>query len=208
MATHELKCHPTPFQQVLDGSKPFEVRQNDRNFQIGDTLHLREFQPTVGPHGGYTGRETTVLVTSILENCYGLPAGLCVLGLGIDRDARITELLEANNREVNRRREAERDVASLREEMAAVAVAVGRSENDGFDVDWFQLADEVREKVREVSHLRVMLDFATAAILAVHTRNESLQGERKLTGTGLLILLMLAVMGWLAVYGGYRLIVG
>lgn len=51
---HELKTHPVYFERLEDGSKTFEIRRNDRGFQTGDTLQLREYDPT---SNGYTGRE-------------------------------------------------------------------------------------------------------------------------------------------------------
>jgi len=63
---HELKTLPAYFERVADGSKTFEIRRNDRGFQAGDTLHLREYNPA-GDHDKcpddqcqtkrYTGRE-------------------------------------------------------------------------------------------------------------------------------------------------------
>lgn len=51
---HELKTLPSYFERIEDGSKTFEIRRNDRGFQAGDTLQLREYDP----HGSrYTGRE-------------------------------------------------------------------------------------------------------------------------------------------------------
>lgn len=44
---HELKIWPQYFCRVKDGSKTFEVRRNDRGFQPGDTVLLREYDPTV-----------------------------------------------------------------------------------------------------------------------------------------------------------------
>jgi N-glycosidase YbiA len=41
--------------------------------------------------------------------------------------------------------EAEEIIRILRSELADVAVAVGRSDEDGYDVDWFGLSDDVRE---------------------------------------------------------------
>ena len=64
MTIHELKCWPEGFQALIDGRKPFEVRKDDRGFQVGDTLHLREYQPVSDT---YTGRETDVRVTYILH---------------------------------------------------------------------------------------------------------------------------------------------
>lgn len=42
---HELKIWPQFYSRVADGSKTFEVRNNDRNFQFGDTVTLREYDP-------------------------------------------------------------------------------------------------------------------------------------------------------------------
>lgn len=40
---HYLKILPEYFQAVRKGIKSFEVRLNDRNFQVGDTLILEEY---------------------------------------------------------------------------------------------------------------------------------------------------------------------
>lgn len=63
---HELKTWPTYFERIADGSKTFEIRRNDRGYQAGDTLRLREYDPS-GDHDDcpdndcrgkrYTGRE-------------------------------------------------------------------------------------------------------------------------------------------------------
>ena len=42
--THYLKIRPEHFQAVIDGRKPFEVRFNDRNFQVGDRVILEEYK--------------------------------------------------------------------------------------------------------------------------------------------------------------------
>jgi hypothetical protein len=63
---HELKTWPGYFERIEDGTKTFEIRRNDRGFQTGDVLQLREYDPT-GDHDEcaddhcstkrYTGRE-------------------------------------------------------------------------------------------------------------------------------------------------------
>jgi hypothetical protein len=58
------------------------VRNDDRGFRVGDTLRLREWDPT---DIGYSGRETERTITYILKakDCpaHGLTAGFVVLGL-------------------------------------------------------------------------------------------------------------------------------
>lgn len=75
---HELKLWVVFFNDLY--RKPFELRFNDRNFQLGDHLHLREYDPSVGE---YTGRECLREVTYLLpEGSPGLAPGFVGLGLG------------------------------------------------------------------------------------------------------------------------------
>lgn len=41
---HILKIWPRYFEAVKSGEKTFEVRDNDRGFQKGDTVTLREYE--------------------------------------------------------------------------------------------------------------------------------------------------------------------
>ncbi len=43
---HHLKTLPQYFQPVIDGRKPFEIRENDHNFKVGDRVILEEFIKT------------------------------------------------------------------------------------------------------------------------------------------------------------------
>ncbi len=61
---HQLKTWPEPFQAQLDGRKTFEVRLNDRQYQVGDTLWLEEWDPGTRL---YTGRRLYVRVTYVLD---------------------------------------------------------------------------------------------------------------------------------------------
>lgn len=42
---HELKIWPKYYRRVANGTKTFEVRNNDRGFQFGDTVCLKEWDP-------------------------------------------------------------------------------------------------------------------------------------------------------------------
>lgn len=49
---HELKIWPNYFDPVQTGAKSFEVRKNDRDFQPGDRLVLREWDPNTKEYSG------------------------------------------------------------------------------------------------------------------------------------------------------------
>lgn len=42
---HDLKIIEPYYTQVLIGNKTFEIRKNDRNFKVGDTITLRKYDP-------------------------------------------------------------------------------------------------------------------------------------------------------------------
>ena len=53
---HYLKIHPMHLSERKQGIKPVKIRKNDRDFQLGDYVHLLEYAPGFGylPHGGET----------------------------------------------------------------------------------------------------------------------------------------------------------
>ena len=75
---HELKSWPKFFYPVWDGAKEFEVRRDDRNFKVLDSIILREHLDG----GIYTGREVGAVITYILRSAdfEGVAPGYCVLG--------------------------------------------------------------------------------------------------------------------------------
>ena len=78
---HELKTWPEYYQAVLDKKKTFEIRKNDRNFQVGDHLCLQEWNPETKD---YTGRWLIREVTYITD--YGQPDGQVVMGITAEID--------------------------------------------------------------------------------------------------------------------------
>jgi hypothetical protein len=89
MRTHELKSWPPLFDDVLAGRKRFEVRKNDRDYEEGDEVLLREWRPDLLPEDAnrYTGRSVRLRIRYVFEPhpgrdpfC-GLLAGYCVLDL-------------------------------------------------------------------------------------------------------------------------------
>ncbi len=91
MRTHSLKTWPGPFSAVLDGTKTFELRQDDRAYAVGDILILKEYDPSKECSSPwlcvcrFSGREIRKLVTyrcAIAEWVPDAPRGWVVLGLG------------------------------------------------------------------------------------------------------------------------------
>ncbi|TDX72632.1 uncharacterized protein DUF3850 [Neorhizobium sp. R1-B] len=79
MKVHTLKVWPKQFEELSIGDKTFEYRLNDRDFRVGDTLHLQEYQPDKDI---YTGRVMNRLVKHMLTEGFGLPDGYVVMSLG------------------------------------------------------------------------------------------------------------------------------
>lgn len=85
MKTHELKTDPEPFTASFRGNKMYEIRLDDRNFQPGDLLVLRETLHTGEDMANglplvYTGRVLSRIVTEKRTN-YGVKDGWCILGV-------------------------------------------------------------------------------------------------------------------------------
>jgi hypothetical protein len=79
MKIHDLKTWPIFFQAVWEGKKRFEVRKNDREFGMGDELHLLEYDPMLKI---YTGRYVTATVYYICK-LYGLDSDYVGMGITI-----------------------------------------------------------------------------------------------------------------------------
>jgi len=108
MKEHVLKCWPESYDVIVSGRKTYEIRQDDRDYQVDDLLVLQKFEPCAAckgtgrvwgngdmedcsksekPHGVYLGVRCQVRITHITRGgAWGLPASICVLGLGSKRE--------------------------------------------------------------------------------------------------------------------------
>ncbi|WP_349535176.1 DUF3850 domain-containing protein [Leuconostoc citreum] len=70
MKIHELKLDRFYFDDVKSGLKTFEIRKNDRDFQVGDLLSLSRFEDgkylKMG-NGLYTNKENGLKVVPLNE---------------------------------------------------------------------------------------------------------------------------------------------
>lgn len=73
---HEVKCLPEYFQAVKRGDKTFEIRYNDRDYQVGDTLIICEWD---NDRQQFTGDRVTRTISYMTDFEQG--PGFVVLGL-------------------------------------------------------------------------------------------------------------------------------
>lgn len=73
----EIKILPEHFNYVAAGVKTCELRKDDRNYEVGDLLILREWKDE-----RYSGRRVCVKITHILRGCgFGLEDGYAILSI-------------------------------------------------------------------------------------------------------------------------------
>ncbi len=78
--THELKTWPEAFEAMVQGVKVHEIRKDDRDFRVSDTLLLREWDPEAGV---YSDRWIEVEITYLSRGPdWGLPEGVVVMSIG------------------------------------------------------------------------------------------------------------------------------
>lgn len=76
---HHLKCWPEYFAQLVQGSKKFELRLNDRGFAVGDILVFHEFDPS---NQQYSQKRQGFKIDYILEgDILGLVPGYCIMSI-------------------------------------------------------------------------------------------------------------------------------
>ena len=81
MRTHMLKTWPAFYQAIIDGTKTFEVREDDRAYAVGDTLQLCEWEPEE-MSGRFTNREAFCLVTYVMPGGrFGIAPNTVVMGI-------------------------------------------------------------------------------------------------------------------------------
>lgn len=75
---HALKIMPKYYRAIESGNKTFEVRKNDRDFQVYDMLELKEFFG-----GEYSGRYILAEITYMLDDPEYCKEGYVILGIKV-----------------------------------------------------------------------------------------------------------------------------
>lgn len=74
---HKMKILPEYFCKVCAGQKNFEIRRDDRDIQVGDTVVLLEWHPETGFAGAMT---RPLHISYVLRNVpyHGLQEDYCI----------------------------------------------------------------------------------------------------------------------------------
>ena len=95
MKLHELKIKDDYFNAILRGDKAFELRKNDRDYQVGDLIHFVEVSnQELIPRMYYKKNKIATTTVYIDDNAlyqiiyilkdvpeYGLDKDYCILGI-------------------------------------------------------------------------------------------------------------------------------
>lgn len=77
--THFVKAWPRYFSAYLDGTKPWSIRLDDRNYMDGDELVIQEWNST---EDCYTGRKASFRIVKVWDQMPDfIPKGHVVLTL-------------------------------------------------------------------------------------------------------------------------------
>jgi len=80
---HQLKTLPPYFYRILEDKKLFEVRKNDRDFQIGDEVELIYFNTE--DKNEYKQPIRVEIIYVLNGGQFGIKKGYCVFGFKIIR---------------------------------------------------------------------------------------------------------------------------
>ncbi len=87
MTVHVLKSWPKQFEAALSGAKRHELRNADRNFEVGDHIQLREYDPETKKYSGRNLFAAILYITDVNNQCAlspeGLNSGYCILSIAV-----------------------------------------------------------------------------------------------------------------------------
>ena len=85
--THYLKEHPKFFADLIEGRRLYEIRCDDRCYQVGDVVIVAEYDPSRVASGGrssegYTGRQVSGTIVFLTRTQDLRAAGIEALQTG------------------------------------------------------------------------------------------------------------------------------
>ena len=120
---HELKILSEYFEAVASGEKKFEVRYDDRDYQVGDELILCE----IDNDGNYTGQCIRVNVTYVYRGEY-CKRGYCIMSIALREQKKTVDISALAGVVENIRRENRSIERDMRSNEKLSAVLIGKNE--------------------------------------------------------------------------------
>lgn len=80
MTVHRLKTINPYFEEIRQGVKKFEVRLNDRDFNVDDEVYLQEYDPETNK---YSGIEIRADIIYVLKDYEAIKKGYVVFGFRV-----------------------------------------------------------------------------------------------------------------------------
>lgn len=86
MKLHELNIKHEYLVEVVMGRKTFELRKNDRDYQVGDLIRfidIKQIDSDKCDCDIYIGKDTLYIITYVLKDVpqYGLDKDYCILAI-------------------------------------------------------------------------------------------------------------------------------
>ena len=82
---HHLKSWPQYFVPIKEGQRTHDLRRNDRDFHVSDTMVLEEFDPKTQKYSGETCEVEITSMTSTSQPCAvsseALDPAFCILSI-------------------------------------------------------------------------------------------------------------------------------
>lgn len=84
MTTHHVKSWAHLFDAIVSGAKAYDLRKNDRDYQVGDIVWLNQYDNIKGVYTGRVAKRTISYMTNNVTPCAVssavLPNDYCILG--------------------------------------------------------------------------------------------------------------------------------
>lgn len=75
--THEIKVLESPCIAAHIGIKPWEYRKDDREYNVGDILHLHLWNDYLGDYEGLVIKRRVIYI--LRGPAFGIPEGYCIM---------------------------------------------------------------------------------------------------------------------------------
>ena len=82
---HSIKIEQAYLRHILEGKKTFEVRKNDRDYQVGDTIYFMPLKDENHYDVYANGYKEQLFEITYVHQGLGLQEGYCVLGIREDK---------------------------------------------------------------------------------------------------------------------------